>query len=97
MLELAVCTLEDDVVPIEPAATLRYANKEREEDCPAEGLVLADVLLGVSLREDPCRGLVLQRCERLARVVPETEAVRAGFHERPDERPVLVERRPVGA
>jgi hypothetical protein len=49
------------------------------------------------LREDPRGGLVLERGERLLRIVPTAEAVGTGLDERANQRTVLLERGPVRA
>ena len=87
--------LEGGVLPIEAATCLRSRDEQRYQDGTREGLVLADPLACVGLREDPGGRLVLQGRERIACVVTACQPLGARLYERADERPVLVERRPV--
>ena len=81
-LELAVGALEGVVVPVEAAARLGGGDEQRDQDRAPEGLVLADPLVGVGAGEDSGGRLVLERRERLARVLAQGEpAARCSMNE----------------
>src|SRR5439155_25448810 len=69
--------------------------EQRHQDRPAERLVLPDPLARVRPREDPRSRLVLERRERIVRIVSAAKSLGAHLDEGGDERAVLVERRSI--
>ena len=94
-LELGVRALVRAVVPVEAAAHLGGAHQQRQQHAAEERFVLVGARAGVRTREDRGRGLAAELVHRKLRVGSSPQRVRARFDERFDERPVLVERRPV--
>ena len=94
-LELGVGALEGDVVPIEAATPLGGRDQERDENGAEESLLLGRLRASVRPREDRGGRLAQQLVERDPSVLAGGERTRPRLDERPDERPVLVEGRPV--
>ena len=92
MLELRVGAVEGVVVPVEAAARLGDVGDERQQDGTEERVLGVGVRVGA--REDRRRRLAAERLERDRRVAAAEQPSAARLDEAPDERPVLVERRP---
>ena len=94
-LELDVRAVERCIVPVEAAAQLGRAHQERQQNAAEEGFVVVGARTRVCAREDRRRGLAPKLVDGELCVWTSAQRVRARLDERLDERPVLVERRPV--
>ena len=95
-LELRVGAIEGLVVPVEAAARLRGRREQSQEDGAEERLALGRARPGMGAREDPGCRLAPELLEGDDGVVADAEPRSTLLDEGPDERPVLVERRPTG-
>ena len=96
-LEVAERPVEAIVVPVEAAARLGDADQEVEQDRAKERVVGGGIASGVGAGVDRSRRLAAELLQRDERVLTATKAIGALLDERPDQRPILVERRAVAA